>query len=291
MRQTFDGHKFRLGAKVTESYYVTGKSPKLQESNSIMLPTLKRTVNSGVFQTGVLVLIILNAIILGLETIDPILQEYGDTLRFVDRLIVYAFVLELTLRFAAEPRDFFRTGWNLFDFIIVATSLIAASSGLAAIRAFRVLRVLRVVTVIPRMRVVVFALLESIPGIASVGVVLVLILYVFSVIAATMFGDAHPALFGDVFVAMYTLFTVMTLEGWREIADAVGATHPHAWVFFLCFLLIATFTMLNLFVAIVVRVVEEDADEAMRQQTEVLRGEICLLHDKLDALLAQNQRS
>jgi voltage-gated sodium channel len=161
-------------------------------------------------------------------------------------------------------------------------SLFAASSGFAAIRAFRVLRVLRVVTIIPRMRTVVSALLEAIPGIASVGVVVILIVYVFAVIGSSLYGDAHPAIFGDVFTAMYTLFQVMTLEGWPDIAAQVSTTHPRSWAFFLTFVLIATFTMLNLFVAIVVRAVEEDTDPLF---AELVR-EHAVLHQDIKELKA-----
>jgi len=222
--------------------------------------TIRALVNSRWFQGAVLVLIIINAVILGAETFASVDAAIGPMLRLVDRVILYIFVGEIILRILAEHGAYFRKGWNIFDFVIVLTSLLAATSGLAALRAFRVLRILRVITVIPRMRVVVSALLDAIPGIASVGVVMALIIYVFAVIAANLYGPQHPALFGDVFTAMYTLFQVMTLEGWPDIAGAVAATHPHSWVFFITFVLIGTFTMLNLFVAIVVRVVEEDSD-------------------------------
>ena len=250
---------------------------------------LKRLVTSAVFQGGVIVLIILNAIILGAETIEGVRSRIGPELALIDHIILYAFVIEVVLRFVAEPRNYFRSGWNIFDFLIVFISFFAASSGLAAVRALRVLRVLRVITIIPRMRVVVSALLDAIPGIASVGVVLVLIIYVFAVIAANIYGTQHPGYFGDVFLAMYTLFQVMTLEGWPDIARDVGATHPRSWIFFLTFMLIATFTMLNLFVAIVVRVVEEDSDAIMTSQTDAIRLEIRALRDELRVFAAKHQ--
>ncbi|MCA8888847.1 MAG: ion transporter, partial [Parvularculaceae bacterium] len=178
---------------------------------------VEQVVNSGPFQTVVLCLILVNAVLLGVETL-PVAEASSDEIMLLDRAIVYAFVIELALRIYAQRLAYFANGWNIFDFIIVFVSLFAASSGLAAIRAFRVLRVLRVVTVIPRMRIVVGALLDAIPGIASVGVVVVLIDYVFAVIGANLYGGDHPSLFGDVFTAMYTLFQVMTLEGWPDIA-------------------------------------------------------------------------
>lgn len=249
-------------------------------------------VESGLFQTAILALIIANAVILGAETFPGIVETAGPALRLADQIILNVFITEICLRIFAWRGAYFRQGWNLFDLIIVGISVIAATSGLAALRAFRVLRVLRVITVIPRMRVVVSALLDSLPGIASVGVVLTLIIYVFAVIASNLYGAAHPERFGDVFTAMYTLFQIMTLEGWPDIAASVGETHPRSWVFFLSFVLLATFTMLNLFVAIVVRVVEEDSDplfddmienqKAIAEDITAMRAEIAALSRQKD---------
>jgi voltage-gated sodium channel len=248
---------------------------------------LKRFVDGGLFQGVVLGLILVNAAILGAETLPGVKQSAGPLFFAVDRVIIYAFTIEIALRILADRANYLKSGWNIFDFIIVLISLFATSSGLAAIRAFRVLRVLRVVTILPRMRVVVSALLDAIPGIASVGVVVVLIVYVFAVIAANLYGPAHPDIFGDVFIAMYTLFQVMTLEGWPDIAAAVAATHPRSWVFFLTFVLIATFTMLNLFVAIVVRSVDADAEsniERLAAEHRALHAEIAELKAMVAAL-------
>lgn len=249
--------------------------------------SLQRFVEARSFQFVVLVLIIINAVILGAETFRGVDEAAGPWLIALDRVIIYAFVAEIGIRIIAYRGAYFRNGWNIFDFLIVAVSIVAATSGLAALRAFRVLRVLRVITVIPRMRLVVSALLDSIPGIASVGVVLTLIVYVFAVIAANLYGPDHPELFGNVFQAMYTLFQVMTLEGWPDIASDVAQTHERSWVFFLTFVLIATFTMLNLFVAIVVRVVEEDSepvvDEVIDGQASI-RSEISALRADIQAL-------
>lgn len=245
---------------------------------------LTALVENRWFQSTVIGLIIINAVILGAETIPEVKESVGPLLTLIDRAIIYAFVAEIALRIAAYRASYFRNGWNLFDFVIVLISLLATTSGLGALRAFRVLRILRVITVIPRMRVVVSALLDSIPGIASVGVVLALILYIFAVIAANLYGPAHPQYFADVFRSMSTLFQVMTLEGWPDIAAAVGETHPRSWVFFFSFVLIATFTMLNLFVAIVVRVVEEDSETIVKEILEgqnELRAEIAALRAQL----------
>lgn len=252
-----------------------------------MRDRMKSVVEGAPFNAAVMVLVVLNALLLGVETLRPVHLAYGEAIILADRAIVYAFCVEIALRLYAHRLEFFKGGWNVFDFAIVLVSLFASASGLAAVRAFRVLRILRLVTAIPRMRVVVSALFASIPGIASVGVVILIILYTFSVIAAKLYGGAHPELFGDVVRAAFTLFKVMTLEGWPDIADQVIETHPGAWAFFVIFLLVATFTMLNLFVAVVVSVVEEDADFNLRdvtRQNEAILAELAALRRQVASL-------
>jgi voltage-gated sodium channel len=254
--------------------------------------SLQRLVENRVFQGVVLALIIANAVILGAETFPMVVEAAGPALLMTDRVILYAFIGEIALRIVAWRGAYFRNGWNLFDFTIVVVSLLAATSGFAALRAFRVLRVLRVITVIPRMRVVVSALLDSLPGIASVGVVLALIIYVFAVIAANLYGGDHPDRFGDVFASMYTLFQVMTLEGWPDIAAQVSRTHSNSWIFFMAFVLLATFTMLNLFVAIVVRVVEEDSDpwfDDIIENQKALSADIAAMREEIAALARERR--
>ncbi len=249
--------------------------------------SVRNLVENRVFQGVVLALIIINAVILGAETFPMVVETAGPAIDLADRIILYAFVVEILLRIFAWRVAYFRNGWNIFDFLIVLVSLVAVTSGLAALRAFRVLRVLRVITVIPRMRVVVSALLDSLPGIASVGVVLALIIYVFAVIASSLYGGEHPDRFGDVFASMYTLFQVMTLEGWPDIAAQVSATHPNSWIFFMAFVLLATFTMLNLFVAIVVRVVEEDSEPLFSdiiENQKAIAADIAAMREEIAAL-------
>ena len=240
---------------------------------------LYQFVKSGGFQNAVLALILLNAVILGLETWPPAAAHIKTQLVWLDHIILAAFAVEIGLRIASEGWRFFRGGWNLFDFSVVLVSALSITSGLAALRALRVLRILRIISVFPRMRVVVSALINAIPGILSVGVVVLLIVYVFAVIAANLYGPMHGEYFGDIFSSMYTLFQIMTMEGWVDIAADVRETHPNSWMFFVSFLLVGTFTMLNLFVAIVVRVVEED--------TEELEGELQKEHEEtMDAISA-----
>lgn len=250
----------------------------------------QKLVDGAPFQSVILALIIVNAVILGAETFPSVVGSVGPALHLADEIILNVFIVEICLRIFAWRGGYFRLGWNVFDIVIVAISVIAATSGLAALRAFRVLRVLRVITVIPRMRVVVSALLDSLPGIASVGVVLTLIIYVFAVIASNLYGADHADLFGDVFTSMYTLFQVMTLEGWPDIAAQVAQTHQRSWMFFFSFVLLATFTMLNLFVAIVVRVVEEDSEpivEDIVERQDAIAADIAAIRRDLAALASK----
>lgn len=247
---------------------------------------LNEIVDGRLFQGTVIALICLNAISLGLETL-PGFSRWHIVFAALDLAFVVLFSIELAFRLVAKGLPFFRSAWNVFDFIIIVGGLLSASNLFAALRAFRVLRLLRVITAIPRMRIVVRALMDSIPGIASVAVVAMLVVYIFAVIASLLYGESNPAYFGDVFTSMYTLFQVITLEGWRDIADAVQAEHPLAWLFFVVFVLVGTFTMLNLFIAIVVRVVEEESDETedlVRHETEELLAAMKAITDRLDRI-------
>lgn len=247
---------------------------------------IQRFVAGGLFHNVVVLFICLNAIVLGLETL-PVGKENAALMMLMDQAFVVFFLCEIGLRLVAHGPSFFRSPWSVFDFLVVVASVLPHTTGVTAFRAFRILRVLRVVTVIPRMRLVVRGLLDAIPGILSVAVVAMLITYIFAVLAATWYGETNPEYFGGVFVSMYTLFQIITLEGWRDIADAVTAHHPNAWAFFIIFVLIGTFTMLNLFIAIVVRVVEEEAEETeelVKEETDLVLNEVKRLSDEVRKL-------
>ena len=204
-------------------------------------------------QHSIMILIVVNAIILGLETEAAVMAQYGDILLALDQVILGVFVVEIVLRIFAHRLRFFRDPWSLFDFAVVAIAIIPASGPFAVLRALRVLRVLRILTMVPSMRRVVGALLASVPGLSSIALVLMLIYYVFAVIATNLFGENFPEWFGSIGESLYTLFQIMTLEGWSMgIVRPIMEVHPNAWLFFVVFILIATFTMLNLFIAIIV---------------------------------------
>ncbi len=219
-------------------------------------------VEHPLFQNAIIVLILGNAMVLALQTIPMAEAAAGSLLMWLDRITLWLFAGEIALRIVARGRAFFRDPWSVFDFTVVAVSF-SALSGISALRAFRVFRILRLLNAFPKLRFVISGLLSALPGVTSVAVVLLIILFVASVIATQLFGAAAPQHFGDLFTSMFSLFQVMTLEGWPDIAESVLATIPYAWIFFVVFILVATLTMLNLFVAIIVGAMETEAQKAV----------------------------
>ena len=234
-------------------------------------------------------LILLNALILGLETYPSVMARVGPLLLALDGAILAVFVVEIALRIAAHGRRFFTDPWSLFDFAVVAIALVPASGSLAALRTLRVLRVLRMLTLLPSMRRVVGGLVSAIPGLGSVILLMVLIFYVAAVIATGLFGDNFPEWFGTLGASGYTLFQIMTLESWSMgIARPVLELHPFAWVFFVTFILITSFTMLNLFIAVIIDATQSEANDQsgrhIDEQHELTRVEIGAMREELRAL-------
>lgn len=251
--------------------------------------TIRQLVQAPRFERFILALIVLTAFILGLETSKNMMVRFGDTLEFINNVFLFVFVVELILRMYAWRLRFFKDPWSLFDLIVVGISLLPATGPLAILRALRVLRVLRVISAVPSMRRVVSTLLGALPGLGAIAVLLSLIYYVFAVIATRIFGDTFPDWFGTIADSLYTLFQVMTLESWSMgISRPVMEEFPYAWLFFVPFILIATFTFLNLFIAIIVNAMQSfnDAEHAVEKNAQELAhaNETALLYQKLDNL-------
>jgi voltage-gated sodium channel len=205
----------------------------------------------------ILILIIMNAITLGLETNAAVMSCCGKFLIVLDKLFLMIFVMEITLRIIAYGLRFFKDPWSIFDFVVVAVALVPNSGAFSVFRSLRVLRVMRLFTMVPSMRRVIGALVSAVPGLLSIAFVLIIIYYVFAVIATKLFGSAFPEWFGSIGHSLYTLFQVMTLESWSMgISRPVMTTFPYAWLFFIPFVLVATFTMLNLFIAVIVNAMQ-----------------------------------
>jgi voltage-gated sodium channel len=241
-------------------------------------------------------LICLNAVTLGLETWDDAMRVAGTALVIADRAILAVFVVEVAAKIVAYGRRFPRDPWNVFDFVVVGIGLLPATHSFSVLRALRVLRVLRLVSMVPSMRRVVQALLSAIPGMGSIVLLLGLIYYVSGVMATKLFGASFPEWFGSIGASMYSLFQIMTLESWSMgIVRPVMEVHPWAWAFFVPFILLTSFAVLNLFIAIIVNAMEahhraEAADEeaqreAVRaQRQERLDEELRGLREELQAL-------
>jgi voltage-gated sodium channel len=230
--------------------------------------------------------IIFNAIILGLETSQPVMERFGTLIYALDRLCLGIFVAELGLKlFALGPR-FFRSGWNIFDFIIVGIALAPSSGGLAVLRALRILRVLRVVSSVPSLRRVVEGLLTALPGMGSVFLLMSIIFYIGAVMATKLFGGACPACtpdqaaqfqewFGTLGRSLYSLFQIMTLESWSMgIVRPVQQVYPYAWMFFVPFIMVTTFAVVNLIVGLVVNSMQDAHAEESNAATDAYRDEV-----------------
>lgn len=218
------------------------------------------------------VLIVINAIVLGLETSDDIRAVAGDWLWMINTFVVTVFVFEVGLKMVALGPHFFRSGWNVFDFLIVGISLVPDSAGLSVLRALRILRVLRLLSTVRHLRFVTESLLKAVPGIGWIVVLMLILFYVFGVMGTELFSERFPEEFGTVGLSMYSLFQVMTLESWSEaIARPVMAEYPWAWLYFVVFILVSSFTVLNLFIGIIVSTMQElhyAAEEEKRSESE-----------------------
>ncbi len=214
---------------------------------------LREWVESTPVQRAIIIVIVINAAVLGLETSARMNASFGTILVSIDRICLAIFVVELLIKLYAFGWRFFTSAWNVFDFLVVGIALVPASGPLAVLRALRVLRVLRLVSTMPRLRFVVEALITAVPGIMSIGALLMLVFYVAAVMATSLFGPTFPQWFGTVGDSLYSLFQIMTLESWSMgIVRPVMEVHPWAWAFFVPFILISAFTVLNLFIAVIV---------------------------------------
>lgn len=205
--------------------------------------------------------ILFNAVILGLETSARVMERAGPVLRALDTACLAIFVVELVARLYALGGRFFRSGWNIFDFVIVGISLVPAGEGTSVLRALRILRVLRVVSATPSLRRVVDGLGRALPGMGSVFLLILIIYYIAAVMATKLFGASFPHWFGSLGGSAYSLFQVMTLESWSMgIVRPVMEVYPYAWAFFVPFILMTTFAVMNLIVGLIVNSMQEAAE-------------------------------
>ena len=259
-----------------------------------MRNAVRNLVENPYFTGFITLLILVNAVTLGMETDQEIMASIGPQLHAFDTAVLLVFTAELVLKFYAYRLSFFKSGWNWFDLIIVGVAWIPASGNLSVMRALRVLRVLRLISVVPQMRRVISAIGHSIPGMISVVGVLGLIFYVSSVLATRLFG-MHPdpnmqEWFGSIGASAYTLFQIMTLESWSMgVVRPTMTLFPWAWAFFLPFIIITSFAVLNFFIGIIVdsmQTAQKLEAEALGQDDDapVTQRDLQKLHTKLDEI-------
>lgn len=256
--------------------------------------SLKNLVEAPWFTKTIMLLIVLNAVILGMETYPGIMALYGGMLKTIDHVILWVFVAELGLRLAAYRMRFFRDPWSLFDMAVIAIAFMPANEAFAVLRAARVLRVLRLISIFPRLKRVVEGLITAIPGIGSIGAILMIVFYVFAVMATKLYGAEYPDWFGSLHGSFFTLFQIMTLEGWADIVREIMKTHPQAWIFFVIYILAATFTVLNLFIAVIVDAMQRQHQEEEQEEHATIKRiemELIRIHQKIDSLRCKNADS
>jgi voltage-gated sodium channel len=250
-----------------------------------VLETLRRVVEDPRTDRFIMGLIVLNAVTLGIETSQTAMAHYGWLLDAIDRTVLAVFVIELVARMIVLRLSFFRDGWNIFDFIVVGIALAPATEAFSVLRALRVLRILRLITAVPTLRRVVTGFITALPGMGSILLLIGLVYYVCAVMAVNLYGAEFPNLFGTLGTSLFTLFTIMTLEGWVEgVVKPIMETHPYAWLFFIPFIIGTTFTILNLFIGIIVNSMQ---DEYQKEQEAERAAEREMVHEETAPLVVE----
>ena len=256
-------------------------------------------VESALFRNFIMTLIVINAVTLGLETYPYEGVWFTNWMPILDRIIVGVFVIEILMKLVAYRHRFFLNGWNWFDLAVIAISIVPSAGGFSVLRALRIIRAFRLFSVMPDLRKVVAALLRAIPGMGAVIAVLGLMFYVSAVMGTKLFGVDEPERFGTLGDSAFALFQVMTLEGWAtEVAMPVMDHQPWAWIFFVVFIVLTSFAVLNLFIAIIVDSLqakhfddEEARDAEADADRDLLHSEVSALRQEIAELKGLVQRS
>lgn len=236
---------------------------------------LETRLETALVRNTIIGVILFNAVILGLETSDEVMARAGGLITLLDRLCLMIFVVELSAKLIAYGPRFFRSGWNLFDAAIIGVALVPGGQGFSVLRSLRILRVMRVISVAPRLRRVVEGFVRALPGMGSVFLLMGIIFYIGAVMATKLFGNSFPDWFGDLGRSLYTLFQVMTLESWSMgIVRPVLEVYPYAWAFFVPFIMITTFAVVNLLVGLIVNSMQDAHSAEEVAQTDAYRDEV-----------------
>lgn len=250
-----------------------------------------RFLDRPVVQNGVMAVILFNAVILGLETSRQVMATAGPLIIALDMACLTIFVVELGLKIFARRASFFRSGWNLFDFVIVGISLMPGAQTFTVLRALRILRLLRVVSVSPSLRRVVEGFIRALPGMGSVFLLMGIIFYIGAVMATKLFSASFPAWFGDLGSSAYTLLQIMTLDSWSSgVVRPVMEIYPQAWLFFVPFVLVTTFAVVNLLVGLIVNSMQDAHSEEANVRTDEYRDEVLARLKAIEARLDEGTR-
>lgn len=269
---------------------------------------LKKIDSSPIFQWSVITVIVLSALLIGAKTHD-LPEQVVTLLGFLDSAITVFFVIEITIRFIAfkDKKSFFKSGWNIFDTIIVIGSLIpAGGSGVLLARLLRVFRVLRLVSMVPELRLLINALIKAIPRMGYIALLMFVIFYIYAAIGSILFHQINEVLWGDVSISMLTLFRVATFEDWTDVMYETMAVYPISWVYYLTFIFLTAFIFLNMMVGTILEVMgqehenfraqahgesAEGGEPASRAQIEKLEQELSEIKELLIATQTTEQGS
>lgn len=266
-------------------------SSRMSAQANMDLLTMRAKVASAIDHRGVqnfiLGVILFNAIILGMETSDVVMNAAGSLIVTLDVICLAIFVVEILAKIYARGMvGFFRNGWNIFDFVIVGISLVPSAQGLSVLRALRILRLLRVLSVTPSLRRVVEGLMSALPGMGSVFLLMGIIFYIGSVMATKLFGASFPEWFGSLALSAYSLFQIMTLESWSMgIVRPVMEVYPFAWAFFVPFILVTTFAVVNLVVGLIVNSMQDAHHQEDAAKTDTYRDDVLSRLDRIEVAL------
>jgi voltage-gated sodium channel len=242
-------------------------------------------------RNGIMAVILFNAVLLGMETSPALMADFGGILRALDRACLAIFTVEIVLKLVAFGPRFFRSGWNVFDFAIVGLSLLPGAQTFSVLRALRILRLLRVVSVAPRLRRVVEGFITALPGMGSVFLLMAIIFYIGAVMATKLFATSFPEWFGDLGRSAYSLFQIMTLESWSMgIVRPVMEVYPYAWAFFVPFIMVTTFAVVNLLVGLIVNSMQEAHGAEENEKTDAYRDEVLARLRTIEARLEERER-
>ena len=251
-----------------------------------MRAALSEFLDRPVVGNVIMGVILFNAAILGLETSPDVMASAGGLITTLDQICLTIFVVEICAKLFARGTAFFRSPWNWFDALIIGISLSPAGAGLSVLRALRILRLLRVVSVVPSLRRVVEAFILALPGMASVFLLTGIIFYIGAVIATKLYGPTFPEWFGTLGGSLYSLFQVMTLESWSMgIVRPVMEQHPMAWLFFVPFILVTAFAVMNLVVGLIVNSMQDAHAEETNAATDEYREEMFARLERIEKAL------